>query len=442
MAPARLRPGPPARRSAVGVNATTRHPPPHVMLPIQSDRPQPDLPPYRPPLDPRRTRRPLRWRPTAAADCCSARWLTPRRSVRSPSSRPRSRPPPRSASPSTSFTPYPRARWQSSRRTLRHRRDQRGRRPAPLPPSARTRRPRSRLHRRRVAAGHLRRGGAAARVLTAGPRSTVRRPADPGGSALAVKLDRLPRRGLSRTPCGPRRHARSPARRVRVRRRRPHALRIARGIALKPRAAYATPRRVPPAPSRSPNPACGEMQGSSGLLMTSASSRIWAQTRAQAHPPCPSPRCRARHGTAAQTDATPMQRSPASACRGPALTRWDLGRLHSSGHRRGRAGSGSLLRRQLDRERSGTSRATAIARARAASTLESGPAVTHPSSRSPRTPTGSRASTRATPGSTPSQPASSGAERRLQRSGSRVGTLTAKGVEIFQRDAARAGRTG
>ena len=34
---------------------------------------------------------------------------TPRRSGRSPSSRPRSRPPPRSASPSTSFTPYPTA---------------------------------------------------------------------------------------------------------------------------------------------------------------------------------------------------------------------------------------------------------------------------------------------------------------------------------------------
>ena len=34
--------------------------------------------------------------------------------------------------------------------------------------------------------------------------------------------------------------------------------------------------------------------------------------------------------TAAQTDATPMQRSPASACRGPAVTRSGLGRLHSS----------------------------------------------------------------------------------------------------------------
>jgi hypothetical protein len=34
--------------------------------------------------------------------------------------------------------------------------------------------------------------------------------------------------------------------------------------------------------------------------------------------------------TAAQTDAMPMQRFAASACRGPALTRPDLGRLHSS----------------------------------------------------------------------------------------------------------------
>ena len=36
--------------------------------------------------------------------------------------------------------------------------------------------------------------------------------------------------------------------------------------------------------------ASGETQGSSGLLMTSASSLIWAQTTAQAHPPCPSPK--------------------------------------------------------------------------------------------------------------------------------------------------------
>jgi hypothetical protein len=36
------------------------------------------------------------------------------------------------------------------------------------------------------------------------------------------------------------------------------------------------------------------------------------------------------HVTAAQTDAMPMQRFAASACRGPALTRPDLGRLHSS----------------------------------------------------------------------------------------------------------------
>ena len=100
------------------------------------------------------------------------------------------------------------------------------------------------------------------------------------------------------------------------------------------------------------------------------------------------------------------------------------------------------FRRQLDGERSGPSRPTAIARARAASTLESMPAVTHPSSRSRRTPTGSRAATPATPGSTPSQPASSGAERRLERSGSRVGTRIARGVGILQRDAARAGRTG
>jgi hypothetical protein len=36
------------------------------------------------------------------------------------------------------------------------------------------------------------------------------------------------------------------------------------------------------------------------------------------------------HVTAAQTDAMPMQRFAASSCRGPALTRPDLGRLHSS----------------------------------------------------------------------------------------------------------------
>ena len=57
------------------------------------------------------------------------------------------------------------------------------------------------------------------------PPSVVRR--DPGGGALALKLDRLPRRGLSRDPGGPRRHARSPAGRVRVRRLRPLALRVA-----------------------------------------------------------------------------------------------------------------------------------------------------------------------------------------------------------------------
>jgi hypothetical protein len=48
------------------------------------------------------------------------------------------------------------------------------------------------LHRRRVAPGHLRRDGAAARVLAARPGSAIRRPADPAGGALAVKLDRLP----------------------------------------------------------------------------------------------------------------------------------------------------------------------------------------------------------------------------------------------------------
>ena len=37
------------------------------------------------------------------------------------------------------------------------------------------------------------------------------------------------------------------------------------------------------------------------------------------------------HATGAQTDAMPMQQFPASSCRRPALTPWDLGRLHSSG---------------------------------------------------------------------------------------------------------------
>jgi hypothetical protein len=44
--------------------------------------------------------------------------------------------------------------------------------------------------------------------------------------------------------------ARSLARCVRVRRQRPHALRVARGVALKPGPAYATPRHGPPARRR------------------------------------------------------------------------------------------------------------------------------------------------------------------------------------------------
>ena len=186
----------------------------------------------RPPLDPRGTRRPLRGRqPPRRAAAQRGSGHHPGAADRAPRHRDpvrrhaQRRDPPRSR-------PTRRRPGEARGRTARHRRDQRGRRPAPLPPSARARRPRTRLHRRRVAAGHLRRGGAAARVLAAGPGATVPRPADPGGGALAVKLDRLPRRGLSRNPGGARRHARSPARRVRVRRGR-HALRLARGVALR-----------------------------------------------------------------------------------------------------------------------------------------------------------------------------------------------------------------
>jgi hypothetical protein len=113
------------------------------------------------------------------------------------------------------------------RATSRHRRDQRGRCPSALPPGARARRRRARRHRRRVAARHLRHRGPAARVLAGGPGATVDSAGDPEGGALALKLDRLPRRGLSRAPGGPRRHGRSPPRRVRVRRLRPLALPVA-----------------------------------------------------------------------------------------------------------------------------------------------------------------------------------------------------------------------
>ena len=106
-------------------------------------------------------------------------------------------------------------------------------------PGARTRRPGSRLPSRRVAARHLRRSGTAARVSSAGPGSTVARPADPGGGPLAFDLDRLRRRGFARDPGGPHRHARSPSRRVRVRRCRP-PLRVARGVVQRARRAYAS----------------------------------------------------------------------------------------------------------------------------------------------------------------------------------------------------------
>ena len=53
------------------------------MLPIQSDRPQPDLPPSRPPLDPRGTRRPLRGRqpPRRAAAQRGQRTPSPERPI-------------------------------------------------------------------------------------------------------------------------------------------------------------------------------------------------------------------------------------------------------------------------------------------------------------------------------------------------------------------------
>ena len=85
------------------------------MLLIQSDRPQRDLPPSRPPLDPRGTGRPLRGSRPPRRAAAQRGERTPSRSARSRSSPARSRPPPRSASPSTSFTRSPRARGRSSR---------------------------------------------------------------------------------------------------------------------------------------------------------------------------------------------------------------------------------------------------------------------------------------------------------------------------------------
>jgi hypothetical protein len=78
-------------------------------------------------------------------------------------------------------------------------------------------------------AGRLPRAGPHGSTLSvcARPGATVARPADPRGDALARDLDRPPRQGLSRDPRGSRQHARSPARRVGVRRPRLHAFRLA-----------------------------------------------------------------------------------------------------------------------------------------------------------------------------------------------------------------------
>ena len=88
------------------------------MLLIQSDRPQPDLPRISAAPGPTRNSPSATRPPTAAASSCSARRRTPSRSGRSRSWPPRSRPPPRSASPSTSSTRSPRAPGRSSRREL------------------------------------------------------------------------------------------------------------------------------------------------------------------------------------------------------------------------------------------------------------------------------------------------------------------------------------
>ena len=232
------------------------------MLPIQSDRPQPDLPPSRAPLDPRGTRRPLHGRRhPRRAPARRGRGRHPRAADRAPGDRDpvrrhaqrRHAPPPRA--------PRQRPR-QTPGRAARHRRDQRGRRPTPLPPSARTRRRRARLHRRRVAAGHL--------------RHRWRRCSSPRSwTTIHRRSSGRPRRRCAGS------QARSPAStRTLARPRRPSPTRSlacsscacsptppARASSSGPRpgAVYAAPGHAPPAPWSVGRPACGEERGRAGF---------------------------------------------------------------------------------------------------------------------------------------------------------------------------------
>jgi hypothetical protein len=212
-------------------------------------------------VDPRANRPPATPQPIAAATSYSARPRALLQSGRSRSLRPRSHPPPRSPSPSTSFTPYPTARRPSERTsfsppprptrqtpyTAATARSSSTATPTATPPtsgcpSSTTRRRhcssplvRTRSHRRSSGRPMRRCAGFQAR--------------SPASTRIRVR------------PHGLHRHGRSTARRVHIRRRRPSAL---RGAALRPRAAYVTPRHVPQAPRPSRLPARGREPGRDG----------------------------------------------------------------------------------------------------------------------------------------------------------------------------------
>jgi len=135
------------------------------MLPMQSDRPRPDLPPPRPPVD---RGRDLCAR-YATANRRSGQLLSRRRTPpRSGRSRSRDRDRVRRRAQRRDPCPTCAARRRSRQArsgASRRGRDKRRRRPAPLSPGARARRPHPRLHRGRAAAGHLRHSWTAARVL-------------------------------------------------------------------------------------------------------------------------------------------------------------------------------------------------------------------------------------------------------------------------------------